>query len=136
MLEKFNIKNHIASIEHPQTNKQAKKSNGVLLKGLKWKLKTAKWNWTYELPHVLWAYKTAHHSTTNISPLCFTYGTEAFISIEVNEMSWRATHPLPKEDNNLIIREEINFSEEKKAPTTFSSVIIKQDTRTRHNRRV
>lgn len=64
------------------------------------RLEASNENWEDEYSHVLWAYRKTPHSTTRETPLCVTFGTEAFISIEVKEISWKITHPLPEEDNN------------------------------------
>jgi hypothetical protein len=42
----------------------------------------------------LWAYRTTIHSTTGETPFWITFETEAVISVEVMELSWRMTHPL------------------------------------------
>ena len=53
MLEEVNIKQHIASKEHAQTNGQVEATNWVLVRGLKQRLEDAKGNWADELPHIL-----------------------------------------------------------------------------------
>lgn len=57
-MEELRIKQHFYSMEHPQTNGLAEADNKVLVRELKKKLEEAKDNWEYELPHVLWAYRT------------------------------------------------------------------------------
>jgi len=49
-------------VEHPQTNRQAKATNKVILNELKKRLGTAKGRWTEELLEVLWAYKCTPQS--------------------------------------------------------------------------
>ena len=41
-MDDFKIKHHFTSIEHPQTNEQAKVTNKVILRGLKRKVDEAK----------------------------------------------------------------------------------------------
>jgi len=45
------------SVEHPQTNGQAKASNKVILGELKKRVDGAKGRWVEELAKVLWAYR-------------------------------------------------------------------------------
>ncbi|MCI23895.1 gypsy retrotransposon integrase-like protein, partial [Trifolium medium] len=45
LMEDFKIKQHFASVEHPQTNGQAEAANRVILRGLKRWLDEAKGNW-------------------------------------------------------------------------------------------
>ncbi|RDY13152.1 Tf2-9, partial [Mucuna pruriens] len=79
------------SIEHPQSNGQAEAANKVILRGLRKRLEEAKGRWADELPQVLWSYHTTPHSTTNETPFCLTFGTEAMILVEIGEPSPRAT---------------------------------------------
>jgi len=54
--EKLNIKHVPSSVEHPQTNGQAKAVNKAILNELKKRLDPTNGNWTEELLEVLWAY--------------------------------------------------------------------------------
>lgn len=58
LLEELKIRQHFASVEHPQTNSQAKDVNQVIFRGLKKSLEEAKGSRAGELFHVLWAYLT------------------------------------------------------------------------------
>ncbi|RDY11302.1 hypothetical protein CR513_04053, partial [Mucuna pruriens] len=77
------------SIEHPQSNNQAKAANKVILRGPRRRLEEAKGQWAEELPHILWSYHTTPHSTTNETPFHFTFGTKAMVPVEIGEPSPR-----------------------------------------------
>ncbi|GJY66952.1 reverse transcriptase domain-containing protein [Tanacetum coccineum] len=55
--EKLCIRQHFASIKHPQTNGLVERANRSLGEGIKARLKASK-NWMEELSHVLWAHRT------------------------------------------------------------------------------
>lgn len=56
-LTKLGIRHVTSSVEHLQTNDQAKAANKVILVQLKKRLVAAKGKWTEELLEVLWAYQ-------------------------------------------------------------------------------
>ncbi|MCH80654.1 gypsy retrotransposon integrase-like protein [Trifolium medium] len=112
MMENFKIKQQFSSVEHPQTNGQAKAANRVILRGLKRRLDDAKGNWAEELHHILWAYRTTPHSSTGETPFRLTYGTEAVILVELEELSWRTAYPLQEEDNSQAIHEDQDILDE------------------------
>lgn len=136
LLEDLNIKQHFTSVEHPQTNGQEKAANRVLLRGSKRRLDDAKGSWPEELPHVLWAYCTTPHSTTRETPFRLTYGTEAVILVEARELSWRTTHPLPKEGNDERLSEGLYFIDETRSFAAMTEAALKHITTNRYNKRV
>ncbi|MCH82193.1 gag-pol polyprotein [Trifolium medium] len=111
-LAAIKTKQHFTSVEHPQTNGQAKAANRVILRGLKCRLKEGKNKWVDELWSVLWAYRTTPHSTTGETPFRLTYETEAVIPVEIEELTWRTTQPLPEEANSEALLEELDLVEE------------------------
>ncbi|RDX88243.1 hypothetical protein CR513_30191, partial [Mucuna pruriens] len=87
--QRLGIKQVFTSVEHPQTNGQAKAANKVILKGLRRRLEEAKGRWVEELPQVLWSYHTTPYSATNETPFRLTFGTKAVIPVEIMEPSLR-----------------------------------------------
>ena len=83
------IKQVFASVEHPQTNGQVESANRVLLRGLKRRLEKAKGTWTEEVQRIVWAYQTTPQSTTKETPFNLVYGSNAMISVEIQESSSR-----------------------------------------------
>lgn len=73
------------------------------------------------------------HLTTRETTLCLTYNTEVIISVEVENMSMRMTRFLIKEENNHVVREEIDLLEEKMTSDSFTSATIKQTIASKYN---
>ena len=76
------IKNMYSTPAYPQSNKQAKATNKVIVDGLKKRLDETKGKWVDELPHVLWVYRTTLRRSTSETPFSMTYGSEAVIGLE------------------------------------------------------
>ncbi|GJV73177.1 reverse transcriptase domain-containing protein [Tanacetum coccineum] len=81
--EKLCIRQHFASIKHPQTNGLVERANRSLGEGIKARLDERSKNWMEELPHVLWAHRTMIKSSNGDTPFSLTYGTEAVIPAEI-----------------------------------------------------
>ena len=88
-LTRLGVKHLVTSIEHPQTNDQAKAANKVILRTLCIRPDKSKGLWKEELPSILWAYHCSPQTTINETPCCLTYGTDAMILVKVRELSTR-----------------------------------------------
>ncbi|XP_020230260.1 uncharacterized protein LOC109811036 [Cajanus cajan] len=88
-LHELGIKHLPTSVEHPQTNGQAKAANKVILRELKKRMGNAKGQWVEELPSILWAYHCTPQSTTQETPYRLTYGADTMIPVEFGETSHR-----------------------------------------------
>ncbi|XP_057720073.1 uncharacterized protein LOC130934527 [Arachis stenosperma] len=88
-LQNFKIKQHFASVEHPQTNGLAEAANKVILHALKKKLDDAKGLWAELIPEVLWGYNTTPQTSTKETPFRLVYGSEAMIPLEISQKSIR-----------------------------------------------
>ncbi|RDX93906.1 hypothetical protein CR513_23773, partial [Mucuna pruriens] len=66
------------------------------------RLEEAKGRWAEELPQVLWSYHTTPHSSINETPFRLTFGTEAVISVEIEESSPRTALFQPAESKDEI----------------------------------
>jgi hypothetical protein len=130
------ITQHFTSVEHPQTNGQAKAANRVILRGLKRRLGEAKGQWVEELHNVLWSYRTTPHSTTGETPFRLTYGTEAVIPVEIGEPTRRTEVPNDQDLNDESIREELDLVEELRETAAIREASLKQKIAARHNKRV
>jgi len=87
VMEGLYVRQHFISVKHPQTNGQAKAVNKVILNGIKNSLDSVKDNWTEQLHHILWSYRTTPNSTTGETLYKLTYGSDAVIPIEIREPS-------------------------------------------------
>ncbi|GJR02345.1 reverse transcriptase domain-containing protein [Tanacetum coccineum] len=81
--EKLCIRQHFASVKHPQTNGLVERANRSLGEGIKVRWDERSKNWMEELPYVLWAHRTMIKSSNGDTPFSLTYGTEAVIPTEI-----------------------------------------------------
>ena len=68
----------------PRPTDRSRHTNKIILQCLKKRLQDADRSWVYELPNVLWAYRTTPRSSTNETPFRMTYGTEAILPIDIS----------------------------------------------------
>ncbi|GJU85029.1 reverse transcriptase domain-containing protein [Tanacetum coccineum] len=66
--EKLCIRQHFASVKHPQTNGLVERANRSLGEGIKARLDERSKNWMEELPHVLWAHRTNDNNQQTETP--------------------------------------------------------------------
>ncbi|XP_025607708.1 uncharacterized protein [Arachis hypogaea] len=88
-LQNLKIKQHFASVEHPQTNGLAETANKVILHALKKKIDDAKGLWAELIPEVLWGYNTTLQTSTKETPFRLVYGSEAMIPVKISQSSFR-----------------------------------------------
>jgi len=83
-----------------------------LLIGLKRRLDKAKRTWAEEVPRIVWAYHTTPQSTTKETPFNLVYGSDAIITVEIQENSMRFQNFIVEESNeermvNLDLLDEV-----------------------------
>ncbi|GKB28147.1 reverse transcriptase domain-containing protein [Tanacetum coccineum] len=89
--EKLCIRQHFASIKHPQANGLVERANRSLGEGIKAQLDERSKDWIEEIPHVLWAHRTLIKSSNGDTPFSLTYRTEAVIPTEIGMPTLRIT---------------------------------------------
>ncbi|GJU06110.1 reverse transcriptase domain-containing protein [Tanacetum coccineum] len=104
--EKLCIRQHFASVKHPQTNGLVERAKRSLREGIKARLDARSENWIEELPHVLWAHRTMIKSSNRDTPLSLTYGTEAVIPSEIGLSTLRIAEVDLTQNNEAL---EINL---------------------------
>jgi hypothetical protein len=77
----------LASVAHPQSNGQVKRTNGLILSGIKPHLEAllhrAAGAWAEELPYVMWSLRTTPNRSTCLTPFFLVYGAEAILPSDV-----------------------------------------------------
>ncbi|GKC01835.1 reverse transcriptase domain-containing protein [Tanacetum coccineum] len=104
--EKLCIRQHFASVKHPQTNGLVERANRSLGEGIKARLDERSKNWMEELPHVLWAHRTMIKSSNGDTPFSLTYGTKVVISAKIDIPTLRTTEVNLEENKEVL---EINL---------------------------
>ncbi|XP_072058155.1 uncharacterized protein [Arachis hypogaea] len=131
-LQDLKIKQHFASVEHPQTNGLAEAANKVILHALKKKLDDAKGLWAELIPEVLWGYNTTPQTSTKETPFRLVYGSEAMIPLEVSQESIR-THINNQDEAR---RAELDIIEEVKDITALRQRATQQAIARQYNKSV
>ncbi|GKC95734.1 reverse transcriptase domain-containing protein [Tanacetum coccineum] len=111
--EKLCIRQHFASVKHPQTNGLVERANRSLGEGIKARLDARSKNWMEELSHVLWAHRTMIKSSNGDTPFSLTYGTEAVIPAEIGMPTLR-TAEVDLVQNNEALEINLDLLEEKR----------------------
>ncbi|GJW88903.1 reverse transcriptase domain-containing protein [Tanacetum coccineum] len=106
--EKLCIRQHFASVKHPQTNGLVERENRSLGKEIKARLDERSKNWMEELPHVLWAHRTMIKSSNGDTPFSLTYGTEAVIPAETGMPTLR-TAEVNLEENKEALKSTLTY---------------------------
>ncbi|XP_062102879.1 uncharacterized protein LOC133813860 [Humulus lupulus] len=112
LCDTYKIKLSFASVTYPQGNGQAEASNKVIFANIKKNLEDKKGAWAYELPKVLWAYRTTKRSSTGESPFAMVYGTEAIIPTEVGLPTLRTEIVSDQTTNNIQLLHNLDLLEE------------------------
>jgi hypothetical protein len=83
VLHIFRVKKLNTSSYHPQTNGMTERFNRTLTMMLSHYVNQYQRDWDRYLPYVLYAYRTAPHSTTKHSPFYLVYGREAIYPFDL-----------------------------------------------------
>nr|GEZ03751.1 reverse transcriptase domain-containing protein [Tanacetum cinerariifolium] len=110
--EKLCIRQHFASVKHPQTNRLIERANHSLGEGIKARLDARSKNWIEDLPHVLWAHRTMIKSSNEDTPFSLTYEMEAVILTEIGMPTLRTTK-VDLVGNNEALKINLDLLEER-----------------------
>ncbi|GKB01298.1 reverse transcriptase domain-containing protein [Tanacetum coccineum] len=111
--EKLCIRQHFASVKHPQTNGLVERANRSLGEGIKARLDVRSKNWMEKLSHVLWAHRTMIKSSNGDTPFLLTYGTKAVIPAEIGMPTLRTTE-MDLVQNNEALEINLDLLEERR----------------------
>jgi hypothetical protein len=113
--EGMGIKLKFASVEHPKSNGQVKKVNGLICNGIKKRLPSplekAKHAWVDELSSVLWSLRTTPNAATQETPFFLVHGAEAMLPVEItHELCGIAAYD--KTNSNEALQDDVDALDE------------------------
>ncbi|GKB65991.1 reverse transcriptase domain-containing protein [Tanacetum coccineum] len=111
--EKLCIRQHFASVKHPQTNGLVERANRNLGEGIKAILGSRNKKWMEEISRVLWAHRTMIKSSNGDTPFSLTYGTKAVIPAEIGMPTLR-TAEVDLVQNNEALEINLDLLEERR----------------------
>ncbi|XP_074343127.1 uncharacterized protein LOC141680953 [Apium graveolens] len=91
-LKELGIKHKRSSMAHPQGNGQVEVTNRTILRDLEKRLEHFKKTWPYELPKVLWSYRTTPRIRIEETPFKLAFGFEVRLPVETGSPSHRVTN--------------------------------------------
>ncbi|KAI9125021.1 hypothetical protein K1719_003637 [Acacia pycnantha] len=137
MMASFQIKQHFASVEHPQSNGQAKAANKITADELRRRMEEVKSSWVEQLYYVLWGYRTRIQTSIEETPFRLTNGCQALISVEIGQPLWKRIKALhEEEDNNEALVVELDLIDEVRVTTHCCDMATKQLIAARYNKKV
>ena len=133
------IRLDLASVAHPQSNRQVERANGLILSGVKPRLVEplirSPGSWLDELPAILWSLRTTPNQSTGFTPFFLVYGAEAVIPTDVEFDSPRVVMYMEAEAREA--REDgVDLLEEARLLALSRSAIYQQGLRHYHSKKI
>ncbi|GJU56266.1 reverse transcriptase domain-containing protein [Tanacetum coccineum] len=133
--EKLCIRQHFASVKHPQNNDLVERANRSLEKGIKARLGARNKKWMEELSHVLWAHRTMIKSSNGDTPFSLTYRIEEVIPAEIGMLTLRTTE-VDLVQNNEALEIKLEFLVERREQVSIREAKSKARTEKYYNSKV
>ncbi|GJW63008.1 reverse transcriptase domain-containing protein [Tanacetum coccineum] len=133
--EKLCIRQHFASVKHPQTNGLVERANHSLGEGIKARLDERSKIWIEELSHVLWAHRTMIKSSNGDTLFSLTYETEAVIPVEI-DMPILRTAEVNLEENKEALEINLDLLEERREQAAIREAKSKAKIKRYYNSKV
>ena len=84
----YDIRIDWASVEHPRTNGQVERANGMVIQGLKPcifdRLNKYAERWVAKVPTILWSLRTTPNKSTGFTPFFLAYRAEAVLPSDLD----------------------------------------------------
>ena len=119
------MKNHYASVAHPQSNGQVEVTNRTLVRALKKKVDDSSKKWPELILEILFGYNTTKKTATGFSLFELAYGCEAVLPVEIVEPSHRRLHHDPPL-NILFLKAALDTIDEKQAKADVRNILYKR----------
>src|SRR4051812_2245058 len=127
-------------MDHPASNGQVGRCNGLVLSGIKPRLveplQRSAGCWIEELPAVLWSLRTTPNRSTGYTPFFLVYGAEAVLPANTIHDSPRVTQYATAEVNEVARQADVDLLEEARELALSRSAIYQQDLRRYHSKKV
>ncbi|GJV20920.1 reverse transcriptase domain-containing protein [Tanacetum coccineum] len=133
--EKLCIRQHFASVKHPQANGLVERANRSLGEGIKARLDKGSKDWIEEIPHVLWAYRTMIKSSNGDTPFSLTYGTDAVIPAKIGMPTLRTTE-IDMIQNDEALKHNLDLLEERREKAVIREARSKEKMEKYYNSKV
>nr|GEV66995.1 reverse transcriptase domain-containing protein [Tanacetum cinerariifolium] len=111
--EKLCIRQHFASVKHPQANGLVERANKSLGEGIKAHLDKKSKDWIEEILHVLWAHCTMIKSSNGDTPFSLIYGIKAVIPAKIGMPTLR-TSKIDMVQNDEALEIKLDILKERK----------------------
>ena len=134
-LEELHVEHQFTSVAHPQSNRESKATNRIILHGLKICLTHAKSSWAKDLYNILWAYRTTSKTPTGETPFRLAFGTEAVIPLDIGLPALRTQH-FELENNQAQLRANLDFLDSLREQALIRTVSYQQKVVKYYNSRV
>ena len=115
LFEKYQVKHHLSTPYHPQTNGLVEKLNRTLCDAIGKLVQLYEKEWDIYVPSVLFAYRTMKQSSTKFTPFYLTYGRQAITPLDlkltpINDEEDITSNELIKRACTIIDRLELDRS--------------------------
>ena len=137
-MRKYGVQHPTTLAYHPQTNGQAKVSNGEIKSILEKTVNSSKKDWAKKIDDALWAYRTTFKTPLGMSLFRLVFGKACHFPVELQHRSYWATRQLnmdsKRADEKCIL--PLSEVEEFRNEAYENAKIYKENTKSWHNKHI